>query len=80
MEVTWWECGLEGQPLIAFLLCSGCIARYRLPTSPASLDDANFPEDVPANDLAIPVCMRCFEEWRSNRGVVVAGAYPGIPN
>lgn len=79
LNVTWWECGLEGQIVFASLLCSQCIADYHLPVSPASLDAPDFPEDVPHNLLAIPVCMRCFEEWRSARDMVVVGGYPGVP-
>lgn len=72
LEVTWWECGLEGQTLLASLLRSQCIAQYHLPASPASLDEPGFPEDLPHNLLAIPVCMRCFEERRMAHGLVVA--------
>ena len=73
LDVIWWECVLEGRTVLASLLCSQCISQYQLPTSPASLDDPNFPENVRHNLLAIPICMRCFEEWRTTRGVVVAG-------
>jgi hypothetical protein len=79
LDVTWWECGLDGQVVFASLVCAGCIAAYRLPPSPASLDGPGLPEDVPHQLLAIPVCMRCFEEWRVPRGVSVVGNYPGIP-
>lgn len=79
MDVAWWECGLEGRPVLASLLCAGCITQYRLPASPASLDDPGFPEDVPPDLLAIPVCVRCFDEWRQARGVSVIGNYPGVP-
>jgi hypothetical protein len=79
LDVAWWECGLEGQTVLASLLCSQCIAKYHLPPSPASVDDPSFPKDVPHNLLAIPVCMRCFEEWRLSRGVSVSGNYPGVP-
>ena len=47
LDVAWWECGLEGQTVFASLLCSACVAQYRLPSSPASLDYPGFPEDVP---------------------------------
>jgi hypothetical protein len=79
IDVAWWRCTLDGQPIFASLLCSECIAQYHLPPSPAALDAPCFPEDGPHNLLAIPVCMRCFEEWRLARGVEVAGDYPGIP-
>lgn len=80
LDVVWWEGLLDGEPMFASLLCGGCIATYHLPASPASLDDPQIPEDVPHQLLAIPICMRCFEEWRLARGVSVVGHYPGVPD
>ena len=79
LDVGWWECGLEGQTVLASVVCSKCVEQYHLPPSPASLDDPGFPEDVPHSQLAIPICMRCFDGWRLSHGVVVTGNYPGVP-
>jgi hypothetical protein len=79
LGVTWWECGLDGQVVFASLLCEECIAAYRLPPSPASLEDPRLSDNIPAQLLAVPICMRCFEEWRLARSVTVAGPYPGVP-
>jgi len=79
LEVTWWQCLLDGESMFASLLCAGCIATHRLPPSPAALDDPRLSEDVPHQTLAVPICIRCFEEWRLARGVSVAGPYPGVP-
>jgi hypothetical protein len=79
LDVFWWECGLDGEPIFASLLCATCIADHRLPPSPASLNDPAISDDIPAHLLAVPICMKCFAEWRQARGVMVRGNYPGDP-
>jgi hypothetical protein len=79
LSVEWWECGSDGQPVFAGVMCSGCISQYHLPPSPASLEDPNLPDDVPSH-LFTPICMRCFETWRTTRGMSVGGNYPGAPS
>jgi hypothetical protein len=79
VDVVWWECSLDDELVFSSLVCAGCITKFHLPPSPASLNDSSIPEGVDPNLLATPVCMKCFEAWRKARGVSVSGNYPGIP-
>src|SRR5262245_37352209 len=76
-ELLWWECRLsdDAKPVFSTWLCRGCIERFRLPPSVAVLDDPEFPPDdqLPAGELALPICGACFEEWRAIHGGKVVG-------
>lgn len=75
--LTRWEGRLSDDPSPMFVtwLCRGCIEQYRIPPSGAIIDDPAFPpeEQVPVSELALGICVACFEEWRTAHGEAIVG-------